>query len=67
MLKPPAEKPKVLASAAEICRAFEIGEHRLMWWRQQPGFPVKMICGRLTGHKESIEEFMKSYIAQPGT
>ena len=67
MLEPPKENPKVLGSASEICKAFQIGEHRLNWWRQQPGFPVKLICGRLTGHKEAIEEYMKTFISKHGT
>ncbi len=67
MLKPSEGKSKMLNSVEEICQAFQIGEHRLEWWRSQPGFPVKIICGRLTGHKDDIENFMKVYILKPGT
>lgn len=65
MLKPlaPDEKTQILGSAAEICQVFQIGQNRLTWWRQQPGFPVRIICGRLTGHRGEIEEFMKKVIS----
>ncbi len=60
---PAATQPsKILNNAEEICQAFQIGKRRLNWWRQQPGFPIHMICGRVTGHYDDIERFMREYL-----
>lgn len=62
MLSPPKESPKILQSADEIKQVFQWGEDRLDWWRKQPGFPARVVCGRLTCHKGAVEEFIKNFL-----
>jgi len=62
MLEPPKEQPKILQGSDEIKQAFQWGDDRLAWWRKQPGFPAKIVCGRLTCHKIAVEEFIKGYL-----
>lgn len=61
MIPPAKEQPRVLQSKDEICRAFQIGEVRLRKWRDR-GLPVKVVDGRLMGHYDEIESFIKFWL-----
>lgn len=61
MIAPPNRKLNILYGKEEICRAFQIGEKRLRKWRDR-GMPVKLIDGRLTGHYEAIENFIRIWV-----
>lgn len=59
---PPAKQPsKILQSREEICQAFQIGRRRLEKWRER-GLPVRIVDGRLTGHYDAIESFIRIYV-----
>jgi hypothetical protein len=53
--------PEILFGVENICKALGMGKTRLKKWRAR-GLPVKMIDGVLTGHRESLENFIRDYL-----
>lgn len=62
MIPPAKRDSKILQSKEEICRAFQMGETRLRKWRGR-GLPVKVVDGRLIGHYDEIESFIRIWVA----
>jgi len=61
MISPPKQASRILQSRDEICQAFQIGGKRLQKWRER-GLPVRVIDGRLMGHYDEIEKFIKVWV-----
>lgn len=51
----------ILTGQEEICSVFNLGRRRLERWRER-GLPVKVIDGRLTGHFDDIQNFIRIWL-----